>query len=212
MRTLPIVVALVLAPSVVAGGEPAAGTRGGVVFRYWVFESDRAVMDRFIPPEKRAAIKDSNHVLAKLAAKQKAALLKCALPQPGLLVEKETLISSWPRVADTWAASRAADGLLGGSTGAGFLGVREKDGTRDIRIEYTVLHTINTTNALESKLFYEGPGGYGGLRVFLAPIQRDDGTRLYHVVAFQIGDPDPKAGKAKHSGHGLPPDLPDLKP
>jgi hypothetical protein len=203
MRELLTAVILLASPLALVGQDVPPGKPGKALFRYWVFEASPEVLDRLIPREKQTPIEGSQHVLAKLPAGDKSALLKCANPEPGLLAQRERLIAGWPRVADTWASSRAADGLLGGSTGAGFLGVREKDDLQEVRIDYEVLHTINTTNALKSKLLHEGPCRPGGLRVFLAPFQRDDGTRLYHVVAFEIVGPDGEAVAPTRRGRAL---------
>jgi len=91
-------------------------------------------------------------------------------------------------VADTWAYSRADGKLLGGGGGAGFLGVRSKNGLREIRIEYDVTHTINTVESIQAKVTYEGIVPPDGVLLVLRPFERTDGTAVVHLLAFEIGN------------------------
>lgn len=76
--------------------------------------------------------------------------------------------------------------MTGSGGGTGYLGVRKKAAQHQIRIEYNVTHSIGTRNPIRSKIFYEGPVPPGRALFFFAPVERTDGSKVFHVIAFEM--------------------------
>ncbi|MEI6914594.1 MAG: STN domain-containing protein [Armatimonadota bacterium] len=161
----------------------------GADVRTRVFEAKPEAVDRFIPTSTRKVIQGSDYTVATVSAGNLASLADRISDRPGILVDHTRKILSWPRVADTWSYSRADNNHLGNGGGAGFIGVRVYDGMRQVRLEFdSVTHSINTQPPVKSAFNYEGPAPDAGGIVFVSPFQRTDGTRLYHVIAFEISN------------------------
>jgi len=167
--------------------RPAAASAG---FRYRVFETSVDVIDEAIPPGLRETISDSVYSVSKVNSGQLYVLLAHVAERPGLLAEKMRNISHWPKVADTWSYSRAYSDqdayLTGSGGGTGYLGVCKKGAKHQIRIEYNVTHSIGTRNPIRSDIFYEGPVPTGRTLFFFAPVERTAGSKVFHVIAFEI--------------------------
>jgi len=180
-------------------------TRSARVFtadvRTRVFEAGSEAVDHLIPASARKAgdqgslvnarkaIEGSAYSVATVSAATLTSLVASISDNPGVLVDQTRQILSWPRVADTWSYSRSDNNRLGNGGGAGFIGVRVYDGIRQVRLEFgSVMHSINTQPQLKSAFNYEGPAPDAGGIVFVSPFQRSDGTRLYHVIAFEISN------------------------
>jgi len=152
--------------------------------RYRVFEISRDIVDNAIPKIRRTNIEDSLYSVAEVSRTDITLLLNSISSKPGMLADHSRTISWWPMVADTWSYSRADGVLLGGGGGTGFLGVRNINGSHEIRIEYNVTHTINTLNSIRSEVIYEGPFPEEGSLAILTPFERKDGTELVHILLF----------------------------
>lgn len=170
-----------------AGCFPRSGSTASADIRYRVFEVSPDAFDEVLPPETRTQVADSKYFSAPVAADEIAALVKGAAADTGVLVDQTRPISWWPKTADTWSYSKADGKLLGGGTGSGFLGVRTVAGSKELRIEYNVTHSIQTAEPISTTILYEGSVPEEGL-LFAMPFQRSDGTPLVHVIAFEVSN------------------------
>jgi len=173
--------------SMLLGCQSNDGGSASADIRYRVFEAPADIVDKVVPNANRSQLDSSAYSVAQVSATDLELLLKSISARPGLLVDHSRRISWWPRIADSWSYSRADGTLLGGGGGAGFLGVRQKRGIREIRIEYDVTHSINTRETIQLKVLYEGAIS-GEAIVLLKPFEREDGTRLVHVLAFEASN------------------------
>jgi hypothetical protein len=152
------------------------------------------VINGAIPPELRETISDSVYSVSETDSDRLYVLLAHVADRPSLLAEKQRTISHWPKVADSWSYSRAYSDqdayLTGSGGGTGYLGVRKKGAKHQIRIEYNVTHSIGTRNPIRSDIFYEGPVPAGRTLFFFAPVERTDGSKVFHVIAFEIATAD----------------------
>jgi hypothetical protein len=188
MKKSSVFAAIIVLTGLLTGcGELGIGSQTAAAdIRYRVFEIPRNAIDEIIPTETRAPVAGSNYTIARTNPSTVKALANHMREDSGLMVDHSRRISFWPRTADTWAYSTAEGKLLGGSTGAGFLGVRNKYGKREIRIEYDLLHDINTGKPLRSQFIYEGAVPPDGVLIAMNPFGRTDGTELVHLIAFEI--------------------------
>ena len=166
------------------GCNANSGGSASADIRYRVFELSPNALEN-VQTGKWTQIGSSSYSVAPVTTTEIATLVKSAVTNTGVLVDHLRQVSGWPRVADTWSYSKADGNLLGGGTGTGFLGVRRR-GTNEIRIEYTINHTINTSMP-ESKIIYEGAIPEDGL-VFVRPFERKDGAKLIHVITFEVSN------------------------
>ena len=198
MATLVLLANLIPGPAGTASAE----------FRYRVFETDADFADHLIPVESRqpgvmAAVKpllpdaqvsavSTNGVFTKtdsqmslIPQERLVALLDGAAEDPGLLADERRTINWWPNVAAGWGYARRS--TAGG--GQGSLGVRQKKGRRQVRIEFRVDHRVRSAGGqpVLSKILYEGTAPRDGALAFLVPFQRTDDPPRYLVIAFEIG-------------------------
>ena len=188
MRTITTFALVLFLASVGAGCRHAAPPTAVASIRYRIFETPTDVVDAVIPRENRTQIEGSSYWIASVSPTNLAVLLDAMTTDAGLLADKQRTISWWPKVADTWAYSRADGTLLGGGVGVGFLGVHADEDVRKIRIEYDVTHTINTSDLVQSKVVYEGAVPPLGVLIALRPFERSDGTPLAHILAYEVTD------------------------
>jgi len=132
--------------------------------------------------------------MAEISSDTFNTLLNAIGEKPGLLADQSRTIFSnfwWPGLADTWSYSRSSDKLLGNGGGTGVLGLRVRNGQKEIRIEYNVGHTIDLTGRgtvdLNSKIFYAGKIPQNGALAFLVPFFRKDDSAHYLVVVYEVG-------------------------
>lgn len=185
MRKLTALTVVLILASMLLGCQSKDGGSACADIRYRVFEAARDTVEKAVPNAERTPLDNSAYLVAQVSAGDLESLLKGISADTSLLVDQSRVISWWPKVADTWSYSKADRTLLGGGSGAGFLGVRSKGGSTEIRIEYNVMHNINTGESTQSKISYEGPAPEEGGIVFLKPFERKDGTKLVHVIVFE---------------------------
>ncbi len=180
------ILALTVAVASTFAGCKRTGTHGASAdIRHRIFEVPAELLDEVVPPEKRTSITNSTYSIAQGSQADLSTLMDGMLSDSGLLVDASRRISVWPKTADTWAYSKTDGELLGGGSGAGFVGVRSRGGHHEIRIEYDVNHTINTREPIQSKLTYEGALADDGVLIALRPFKRTDGVAVVHIVAFE---------------------------
>jgi hypothetical protein len=165
-------------------GQSPVGTQ----VRCQIFEVPAEVAEALVPVASRRPVEQSPYTAATVPVGQVKRLAEQMQADSGLLVDKTRPVSNWPRVADSWAYTKADGRLSGGGGGAGFMGVRERGGAREVRIEYQIDHALNATRPIHDPVFYQGPLPAGEAVVFLTPADRTDGQRLTHVVAFEVAD------------------------
>lgn len=163
--------------------------------QYRVFEVAERDANRVIPDVSRRQVEGSPYLIALVPKEQLDTLAHQMREDSGSLVNRTRSISDWPRIADSWAYSRAGvDKVFGGGAAAGFLGVCQQDSLRRVRIDYHVIHQVDQAGAaklavnINARIFYEGNLSKDQAVVFLAPITRKDGLKLVHVIAFEIGE------------------------
>jgi len=190
MRQLVLSVFLT-AVALLAGCKTLTTRQASANFRYRVFETTADAIDRAVRKELTETVPNSAYSVSKVDSEQLGVLLADIADRPGLLTQRSRKISYWPKIADTWAYSKAYSEqdayLTGAGTGAGFLGVRKKGRTYEVRVEYNVFHSIGTRNPIRSRIFYEGEHPGDRAIVFFAALERVDGSKIFHVIAFEIG-------------------------
>jgi hypothetical protein len=160
--------------------------------RYSVFEVAAGDADSVVPRESRRPIAESSYELAVIPRETAEELQRLTLADSGPLVNHDLTADGWPYGrADGWAYSRADSKVLGGGTANGSVGVRGKEPHREFRINYKVVHTVNSAGQvdpaarIDAPIFYQGELPQGQAAVFLAPFTRADGRRVSHVIAFK---------------------------
>lgn len=155
-------------------------------FHYHVLELSADTMDAFIRKSDSIAVEDSAYAIGTLEGATVSDLVDRVADEPGILAKDSRHINWWPRIADSYAFSIADGEFLGGSMGSLFFGVREVEAQREMRVEGTVTHSINTRTGLPSKIYYEGPVPKDNTLVLFAPFERKDGVALFHVLIFEV--------------------------
>lgn len=201
-----LLVTLVFAGCASPGFE---GERISADIRYRIFEVERETAERLVPVDRRrpmqepdrfisdrplaserhrSAIKNSPHRVARLSAEELRALVRESVSDGQPLCDEVERVDWWPLTGDTGSYEAArpkerpvgppvASGLL-----AGFLGVREVDGERQVRIEYELQHSF-LRESFDSRIFYRGALPDDEAIVFVAPFKREN-RELMHVFAF----------------------------
>jgi len=102
---------------------------------------------------------------------------------------------------------RWIDGFYTGG-GAGSLGVRERGGHLEVRLDYIIDHRgPRGQKLIESKLFYEYRYPEGEVLLFHAPSHASGGIARQHVIAFEITRDNPLASFDQADRHGQPSDI-----
>ena len=184
MQRLAMIALAVAVTSTFAGCKLGSAQNTSAVIRYKVFETPATLVDRIVPAVNRTPIEGSTYLLAQGTQGDLTALQDGMLTDSGLLVDRSRRIYFWPKEADGWTYCRVDEKVVGGGGGAGSLGVRSKHGRHEIRVEYLVIHTINTREPIQSKLTYEGALSNRVL-IALMPFRRTDGEAVVHIIAFQ---------------------------
>lgn len=162
---------------------PASATVQYRVFE--VFEDD---INKTVPVAKRTQTDSAGYALARVSSDDLKLLLSGIAAKPGLLTDSTRRVAGWPKVADTWTYTRADGTPPGSGGGAGFLGVGTKNGIHEVRIEYNVMHDMGATEPIRTKIAYEGATTDTDVLLFIKPFVRKDGTKLAHVIAFEVTD------------------------
>lgn len=179
--------ALIALVSILSSGCDSGSTHSpDTSIRYRIIEVPKGIINSLIPENRRVAVEGSTYQIVTSSSAEIEELISHQLPDSGLLTDHQRNVNWWPKVADTWSYSRADHQLLGSGGGAGFLGVQIKDDSPEIRIDYDVTHSINTSDAVTSKLFYEGKVPPNRVLIAIKPFQRTDGTELFHIIVFEI--------------------------
>lgn len=151
-----------------------------------VFEVPTSVVDPLFTADRRHSPQGSSYQIVKATAAESIELFNNRQADTDLLVDRKRSIHLWPHEADTWAYSRATNQILGGGSGSGFFGIKMDDNQHLIRIDHDISHTINTTQSDTVKLFYEGGLTEHQPLIALNPFERKDGTKLTHVIIFEL--------------------------
>lgn len=172
--------------------------RTEALVRIRMFEVPQEVVDTIIPQDARKPLDESTYMAVEANPATVSSLLDGMVPEPGLLVDEVQHVIGWLS-ADCWGCSKADTELLGASLATGVLGVRTRDGVRDIRIEYDISHTIDSspygeknepkatgTLPIQEKVHYEGPVPPEKIIMFIKPFVRSDGTELVHLLVFEV--------------------------
>jgi hypothetical protein len=181
---------------VLAAGCENQSTRARVHLR--VFEVPTQVLRLHTSGEKPCKVADSQYVLSVVNANDLNAMLRLPGSDSHLLTDSTRVIDDWPAVADTWVYSPSyiggrPDGFYTGG-GVGSLGVRQRGGHLEVRLDYLVNHRgPRGQKLIESKLFYEYRYPEGQVLVFHAPSHAPDGIARQHVIAFEITRDNPLA-------------------
>jgi hypothetical protein len=154
---------------------------------YRVFELSPDIVDKVIPEDNRTQLENSQYLYAAISPVQMSFLVDSISPHPGLLYYDCRSINWWPMIAFGWGYAKTDGVLFGTGGGGGFLGVRNHFKVRQIRIDCpNISHSIYTRTKIGSKFLYEGPVPDDGILVMICPFEREDGTELFYVIAFEI--------------------------
>ena len=156
---------------------------------YRVFELSPGIVDKAIPEENRTQLGNSQYAYASISSVQLSSLIDSISPHPGLLYYGCRSINGWPSIAFGWSYAKTDGVLFGTGGGGGFLGIRNHFKVRQIRIDCrNIQHLIYTRTKIGSKFLYEGPVPDDGILVMMYPFEREDDTKLFYLIAFEITD------------------------
>jgi hypothetical protein len=189
---------------VLAAGCASQATKARVHLR--VFEVPTQVLRLHTPEQNPSRVSGSDYLLSVVTPNDLNAMLRSKGAKSRLLADSTRVINDWPAVADTWVYSPSyADigpGAICTGGGAGSLGVRERGGHLEVRLDYLVDHRgPQGQKLIASKIFYEYRYPEGRVLLFHTPSNAPDGSSRHHVIAFEItrdnplplyGAPDPK--------------------
>ena len=189
MKKIGWTIPLFLLGALTAGcGSEGQETQARVRLR--VFEIPAYVLQHYTQGRNLYELPRSDYSLSIVTPDQVDAMLSDREAAPQMLAENNRVIDRWPRLADTWAYSRIFGGMgpeaycSGG--GAGFLGVRERDGQLEIRVEYLVNHSgPHGQKLIESEIFYEYFYPQGHVLLFHAPVGDSEQAQQKHIVALE---------------------------
>ncbi len=200
-----------------SGGLMAYTAHDSAAIRYRVFIADAKAVDQLIPAGQRlngvrpgakacqthgpneqeyfqGNFKMKGHVpeveaqRAEISSVALDALLASVPEKSGVLCDRtRQLTTDWwqPGMADTWIFNRHELQSMG--SGGGLLGLRSRNGVREVRLEYYVNHTlIGTSRSIGAKLLYEGPVSASGALAFLVPFLHADDSAHYLVIVYEV--------------------------
>jgi hypothetical protein len=154
-----------------------------------VFEIPTQYLREYTLGKETYEFRDSSYALSILRPEELRSMLTRRDANAIVLYYRERVVDRWPRVTDNWAYTKPRYGAVMSSTttggGAGFIGVRERDGQLEIRIDHLVRHRgVLAERIIESELFYEHFYPAGHVLVFHAPAGLLGQKPSHHVVAF----------------------------
>ncbi len=195
---------------VLAAGCETQSTKARVHLR--VFEVPTQVLRLHTADEKPYKVADSEYALSIVNPNDLNAMLRSKGSQSHLLTDSTRVIDEWPAVTDTWvySPSYAGGGPEGFYTGggAGSLGVRQRGGHLEVRLDYIVDHRgPRGQKLIESKLFYEYRYPEGQVLLFHAPSHAPGGIARQHVIAFEITRDNPLGSLGQTAPQGQPQDI-----
>jgi len=170
-------------------GCESQGTRAQIHVR--VFEVPAQVLRLHTSSQSPRKLSDSAYCVSVVTPENLDALLQYNGTAQRLLAERTRVIEDWPAIADTWVyassyAGRGADCLYTGG-GVGSLGVRERGGNLQVRLDYMVNHRgPQGQRLIDSEIFYDHDYPEGQVLLFHAPLDAEDGSSERHVIAFEI--------------------------
>ena len=195
---------------VLATGCGSQSTKARVHLR--VFEVPTQVLRLHTSDEKPHKVADSDYALSIVNPNDLNAMLRSKGSMSRLLADSTRVINDWPAATDTWVYSPSyagvgPDGFYTGG-GAGSLGVRERGGHLEVRLDYIVDHRgPRGQKLIESKLFYEYRYPEGQVLLFHAPSHAPDGILRQHVIAFEITRDNPMGAFGQSDRPGQPQDI-----
>lgn len=140
-------------------------------------------------------LSESAYSLSVVTKNELNALLSREDVRARLLADSTRVIDDWPGETDTWVYSPTfgevgPDAFRTGG-GVGFLGVRDRDGRLEVRIDYLIDHRgPQGQKLIESKIFYDYYYPEGKVLLFHTPSSASDRRPRHHVVAFEAARED----------------------
>jgi hypothetical protein len=156
-----------------------------------VFEVPTQVLRLHTSDQNPRKLPQSDYYVSVVTPNDLNAMLRSQEAQSRVLADSTRVINDWPAIADTWVyspsyAGLGPDGFYTGG-GAGSLGVRERGGRLEVRLDYLVDHRGPAGKKLiESKIFYEHLYPEGEVLLFHTPSAAANGVSRQHVIAFEI--------------------------
>ena len=160
-----------------------------------IFEADAKLVDELVPgPTRKPAhacgaweINSRTPQTAEVSADVFAKLLADGANPPGLLDDQTREGAWWPKLATSSHYFRRGK-VHGSGDVDGLLGIWRHKGVRQLRVEYGVLHGMNS-EFIGATIVWEGSAPPpGAARAFFIPFSRGDGTARYLVIALEVGD------------------------
>jgi hypothetical protein len=173
---------------VLAAGCGSRPTRAQVHLK--VFEVPTHVLRQNTLERRLYKVPGSAYSLSVVTPEELEAMLGRWNARTRLLAESTRIIEDWPGMAYTWVYSAGGpvirpDAICSGG-GAGTVGVRERDGRLEVRIESLVDHRGPQGQKLvESEIFYEHLYPEGRILLFHTPSNASGLSSQHHVIAFE---------------------------
>lgn len=174
---------------VLATGCQSQSTQARVHLR--VFEVPTQALQLHTRESNPHKVSDSAYYVSMVTPSDFNALLQSDGARQRLLTERTRVINGWPAIADTWVyspsyAGKGQDSICTGG-GVGSLGVRQRGGNLEVRLDYMVDHRgPQGQKLIESKLYYDHDYPEGQVLVFHTPSNTPDGGSRQHIIAFEI--------------------------
>ena len=176
-----------------------------------IFEADAKLVDELVPkPTRKPANMHVNPSRAPQTAEVTADVFAKVLADganpPGLLDDQMREGDWWPKLAISSHYFRRGK-VHGDGNVDGLLGIWRRKDVRQLRVEYNVLHGMNS-EVLGATFVWEGSAPPPeAARAFFIPFSRTDGTARYLVIAIEVGDatenPSVERVRPKEEAYGI---------
>jgi len=183
-KYLQLVIGIVLAFGV-SGCQPTNAGITAADIRFRVFELQRDATDPIFDISDATPVPNSPYSMVMVTATALTELMLELPHEESKYVDRTSTISMWPKMASTWTYAQADEDLTLSGGGAGFLGTRIRNGVREVRIDYDVLHDTSAGTLPSAKITYEGPAPDSDALVFFRSYNRADGTDFIYFIAFE---------------------------
>ena len=174
---------------VLATGCESQGTPARVHLR--VFEVPMQVLRLQTSEQNPYKLADSAYSVSTVTPGRLNSMLRSPTTESRVLADTTRVVNDWPAATDTWVYSPRYDRIgpesMYSGGGAGSLGVRERGGHLELRLDYIVNHRGPQGERLvESKIFYEYRYPEGQVLLFHTPVDTSGGNPRLHVIAFEV--------------------------